>query len=355
MAQARVTLVVYGATGATGHRIAEQAAAAGIPVIAVGRRPDALAALGVPTRVATLDRRELDAAVAGASVVVSCAGPYTHFGAPVLAAAIRAGASYVDCTGEPRWVQRIIDEFEASAIEAGVAVVPSLGLGVATDITAGMASALVGGDDAVRRLTCAVRIVGMRPSLATVRSTVELVAGGAPVVDNGTVSWKLAGRHTHRFATGRGALFATPDALVLARAYPHARIECHTQPAAMGIGLAAAGALWRFPGTLTATRAALARSKGPSRHAGGGTSQVTVEAEGHTGIRTLTGDVDDVYEITAAGAFAVAVALLAGAGGKTGLRNAGQFLGSPEHAATTLRVRFGERSCAGFSDPSGFA
>ncbi len=213
-------------------------------------------------------------------------------------------------------MQRIIDEFERRAVEAGVAVVPSLGLGVATDVTAGLASALVGGDDAVRRLTCAVRIVGMRPSLATVRSTVELIAGGAPVADNGTVRWELAGRHTHNFATGRGAVFSTPDALVLARAYPHARIECHTQPAAIGIGLAVLDAFWRIPGTLTATRTVLARTNGPSRHAGGGKSQVTVEAEGYIGVRTVTGDVEDVYEITAAGAFAVARALMAGAGRK---------------------------------------
>jgi hypothetical protein len=342
-----VTLTVYGANGATGSRIVRLAAAAGVPVVAVGRRPSALAALGVQTRVAALDPGELDAAFTGASVVVSCAGPYTHFGPPVLDAAIRAGASYVDCTGEPRWVQRIVDEFEQRAIGAGVAVVPSLGLGVATDIAAGLASALVGGNDAVRRLTCSVRIVGMRPSLATVRSTVELIAGGAPVVDNGIVRWELPGGHTHRFATGRGALFATPDALVLARAYPRASIECHTQPAALGIGLAAAGALWRIPGTLTATRAVLARSKGPSRHAGGGRSHVTVEAEGLTEVRTVTGDVEDVYEITAAGTFAVARALMVGAGEKTGLRNAGQFLGSPDHAASTLGVRLSELSFVG--------
>jgi hypothetical protein len=337
-----VTLVVYGATGATGGRIVEQAVAAGIPVIAVGRRPEPLAALGVSVRVATLDPRELDAAFLGASVVVSCAGPYTHFGPPVLAAAIRAGASYVDCTGEPRWVQRIVDEFEREAIQSGVAVVPSLGLGVATDVAAGVASGLVGGEDAVRRLLCAVRIVGMRPSRATVRSTVELVAGGAPVVDHGTVRWELAGRRTHRFATGRGALFTTPDALVLARAYRRAHIECHAQPAAMGIGLAVAGASWRIPGALRATRAVLARSDGPSRHAGGGTSQVTVEAEGDSGIRTMTGDVEDVYQITAAGALAVAHALLGGAGGKTGLRNAGQFLGAPAQAAASLGMRLTE-------------
>jgi hypothetical protein len=334
-----VTLVVYGATGATGRRIIQLASAAGIPVIASGRNSEALAQLGVDYRVASLAAAELDAAFTGASVVVSCAGPYTHFGPPVLDAAIRAGACYVDCTGEPRWVQRIIDEFEDRAIHAGVAVVPSLGLGVATDIAATAAAELVGGPDSVRRLHCAVKIVGMRPSPATMRSTVELVAGGAPIVESGCVRWELAGRRIHRFASGRGALFSAPDALVLARAYPRAHIECHVQPVAIGPALAAAGLLWRTPGALTATRALLSRLGHSTAHAGGGRSLVTAEVKGAAGQCTVTGAVDDVYDITGRGAFAVARTLLAGPGKRTGLRNAGQFLPPPDQAAEDLGVR----------------
>jgi hypothetical protein len=334
-----VTLAVYGATGATGRRIIQLATAAGIPVIAAGRNWATLARLGVEYREASLAPAELDAAFAGASVVVSCAGPYTHFGPPVLAAAIRAGASYVDCTGEPRWVQSIIDEFESDAIHAGVAVVPSLGLGVATDIAAGAAAELVGGPDRVRQLHCAVRIVGMHPSPATMRSTVELVAGGAPIVESGCVRWALTGSRFHQFKSGRGALFSTPDALVLARAYPRAHIECHVQPVAMGPALATAGLVWRLPGTLTTTRALLSRLGHSGADAGGGRSQVTAEAEGPTGSCTVTGAVDDVYDITGRGAFAVARALLAGPGERTGLRSAGQFLPRPQQAADDLGVR----------------
>jgi hypothetical protein len=334
-----VTLAVYGATGATGRRIIQLASAAGIPVTASGRNPQALAQLGVDYRVASLAPAELDAAFAGAAVVVSCAGPYTHFGPPVLDAAIRAGACYVDCTGEPRWVQRIIDEFENRAIHAGVAVVPSLGLGVATDIAATAAAEIVGGPDGVRRLLCAVKIVGMRPSPATMRSTVELVAGGAPIVESGCVRWELAGRRIHRFTSGRGALFATPDPLVLARAYPRAHIECHVQPVAMCPALVAGGLVWRIPGTLKTTRALLSRLGHSVSDAGGGRSLVTAEVDGAGGRCTVTGAVDDIYDITGRGAFAVARALLAGPGKRTGLRNAGQFLPRPQQAAEDLGVR----------------
>ncbi|CDO90351.1 NAD(P)H-binding protein [Mycobacterium triplex] len=334
-----MTLAVYGATGATGRRVIQLASAAGIPVIAVGRNRAALAGLGVEYRVASLAPAELDAAFAGAGVVVSCAGPYTQYGPPVLDAALRAGGCYVDCAGEPRWVQRIIDEFESRAIQTGVAIVPSLGLGVATDIAAGAAAELVGGPDKVRRLRCAVKIVGMRPSPATVRSTVELVAGGAPIVHSGRVRWELAGSRVHRFASGRGALFSTPDALVLARAYPEAHIECHVQPVAMGPALAVGGLVWRIPGSLAVTRALLSRPGHAASHAGGGRSLVTAEAEGTSGRYTVTGAVDDVYDITGRGAFAVAQALLTGPGKRTGLRNAGQFLPPPQRAADDLGVR----------------
>jgi Saccharopine dehydrogenase NADP binding domain len=334
-----VTLIVYGPTGAIGQRVIGLATAASIPVVAVGRRPEALATLGVPTRVATTDPKELDAAFAGATVVVSCAGPYTHLGPPVLAAAIRAGASYVDCTGEPRWVARIAGEFERDAIAAGVAVVPSLGLGVATDLACGIAAEQLGGADAVTRLLCAVRIVGMRPSVATIRSTVEMVAGGAPVVDAGSVDWRLAGSRSHRFATGRGTLFATPDAIVLARSYGNAHIECHTQPAVLGAGLALGGALWRVPGALTLTRKLLTRLHSDPGHAGGGRSTVTAEAKADGRCVTVTGEVHDVYDITGRGAFAVARAMMAGVGERIGLRNAGQFLGSARQAADDLGVR----------------
>jgi NAD(P)H-binding len=336
-----VTLVVYGATGATGRRIVQLASEAGIPVIASGRDGRALAGLGVEYRVASLTATELDTAFSGASVVVSCAGPYTHFGPPVLAATLRAGACYVDCTGEPRWVQRIIDEFENRAVRAGVAVVPSLGLGVATDIAAAAAADRIGGPDQVRRLHCAVKIVGMRPSSATIRSTVELVAGGAPITDDGCTRWELAGSRFHRFGSGGGALFSAPDALVLARAYPHAHIECHVQPAAMGVALATAGTLWRLPGTLRVTRALLSR-RGHAADAGGGRALVTAEAEGAAGVCTVTGAVDDVYEITGRGAFAVARTLSAGPGKRTGLRNAGQFLRAPQQAADDLGVKLSE-------------
>src|SRR5581483_3067941 len=189
-------LVIYGATGATGRRIASLAVEAGLTPVLCGRRRDALhdlaGRLGLTAgsasgadcvRVAdAADPAALGAAFAGADVVANCSGPYTRLGPPVLDAAIGAGAHYLDCTGEPRWVQRIISAFEPRAVAAGVTVVPGIGLGIAHDLVARVASsACASRPSEVSSVTIGVRIVGMRPSAASVRSTVEMLAGGAPV------------------------------------------------------------------------------------------------------------------------------------------------------------------------------
>jgi short subunit dehydrogenase-like uncharacterized protein len=101
---------VLGATGSTGTRIAALAADAGVPTVVVGRRREALERLAHGTalevRVSTPEPRALDEALAGANVVVNGVGPYSAFGRQVVEAAIRAGAHYVDFSGEPAGCRR---------------------------------------------------------------------------------------------------------------------------------------------------------------------------------------------------------------------------------------------------------
>lgn len=108
-------LLIYGATGATGHRLAELAVEAGLVPVVAGRGADEISriadALGVEGRVASLP--EIGGVLGDVSVVASCVGPYTHIGRPVLAAALAAGASCLDLTGECRFVERVIAECAA--------------------------------------------------------------------------------------------------------------------------------------------------------------------------------------------------------------------------------------------------
>ena len=94
-------LAILGATGFTGRLVCTEARRLGIPVRLVGRRREALLELGDDVRVA--DARDEDAvarAFDGAAVVASCAGPFLELGHAPVAAAIRAGAHYLDTSGE---------------------------------------------------------------------------------------------------------------------------------------------------------------------------------------------------------------------------------------------------------------
>jgi len=71
-------LVVFGATGGTGKQVVERALAAGHEVVAVARKPAAIATKHARLNVVAgdvLDRASLEAAIAGADAVVSAFGP----------------------------------------------------------------------------------------------------------------------------------------------------------------------------------------------------------------------------------------------------------------------------------------
>ena len=124
-------MAVLGATGFTGRLVLERAREAGLPLRLVGRRREALAALAQPgdeTRVADA-RSEADllSAFEGASVVASLAGPYLELGPRPVAAAIGAGAHYVDVTGEQAFARLVHEGFGDSAAERGVALLTAFG------------------------------------------------------------------------------------------------------------------------------------------------------------------------------------------------------------------------------------
>ena len=119
-------IAVYGATGYTGRLVAQELRRRGLTAVLSGRNASKLEAvkadLGVdwPVRPAAVDEpAALRAAFAGASVVINCAGPFTFYGAPVIEAAIAAGAHYCDTTGEQPYMQRVFTWFDEPARAAG--------------------------------------------------------------------------------------------------------------------------------------------------------------------------------------------------------------------------------------------
>jgi hypothetical protein len=335
-------VVVLGATGATGRRVLRLASAAGLCPVAVGRRPDALAAvtagLDAEVRVASLDPRSLDGAVADAGVVVGAVGPATQFGATMVTAALRTGAHWIDFSGEARWVADVATHFGDRALDAKVSLLPALGLSVAADLAAARAAAGVG---EVRRVTVAYRIVGMRPSVATARSTVEILAAGAPLASGSGIRFAPAGRAS---AALPGVRFPTPDAVVMHTVWPAAEIEtvmALPAPPLAGLMVAGVGAALRRPVVLRFARRAMgAWADRPRDHAkgGGGRATATVLVEGTSGCCTVVASVDDVYDVTARGGFLAARALLSGAG-RPGLSSYSSVVGCGDAVAAETGVR----------------
>ena len=136
-----MSFLLYGANGYTGRLIAREARSRGLRPVLAGRNAEevkALAAeLGFEHRIASLeDRAALDAAISGHRAVIHAAGPFGRTSAPMFEACLRAGAHYLDITGE-------IGVFEALAARdgeakaRGITVLPGVGFdAVPTDCLA---------------------------------------------------------------------------------------------------------------------------------------------------------------------------------------------------------------------------
>ena len=48
-------------------------------------------------------------------VLVSTVGPFAKWGLPAVRAAVAAGCTYLDSTGEPEFIRRVFEEFGAPA------------------------------------------------------------------------------------------------------------------------------------------------------------------------------------------------------------------------------------------------
>ena len=139
MAEQDLDVVVFGATGVTGRRVAaylaERAKETGAHWAAAARDAAKLervldeAGVSAPeTVVADLDDPESLAAMASrARVVLNLVGPYTLYGRPVIEACVAGGAHYADLTGEIPFVRQMIDAFADRAAQAGVKLVQVCG------------------------------------------------------------------------------------------------------------------------------------------------------------------------------------------------------------------------------------
>lgn len=126
--------MIYGAYGYTGELLAREAVHQGLKPILAGRnsqRTEALAKeLDLEWRAFSLDEAAaLAEGLAGISVVVHCAGPFSATAEPMMQACLGNGVHYCDITGEVDVFLRAAS-LDAQARAAGVVLCPGVGFDV---------------------------------------------------------------------------------------------------------------------------------------------------------------------------------------------------------------------------------
>ena len=134
-------LIVFGATGFTGHLVAgylqaTYGAAGGLRWALTGRDAAKLAtvrdAIGARATLPllTADASDVDALAALAArtrVILTTVGPYQLHGETLVLACARAGTDYVDLCGEPAWMAKMIPCLQPIAAQSGARIVFSCG------------------------------------------------------------------------------------------------------------------------------------------------------------------------------------------------------------------------------------
>lgn len=180
------SFLLYGANGFTGALIAERARQHGLRPVLAGRDRQAIEALGgrldLPTRVFALESPDaIDAGIRGERAVLHCAGPFSKTSRPMVDACLRAGAAYLDITGEVDVLEAVLGR-DAEARAAGAVLLPAAGFDVVpTDC---LAATLHHELPDAARLELAFH-GGMRASPGTAKTTVEGMHKGALVRRDG--------------------------------------------------------------------------------------------------------------------------------------------------------------------------
>ena len=193
----RLPVVLYGATGYTGKLICEELERQQVPYLIAGRSREKLSALSArltsrpPFEAVELgDRAGLLALASRGRVLLSAAGPFVKFGAPVRDAAIEAGAHFLDTTGEAEFL-RDTQRCDAAARAKGVALVNAIGFDIVpTDAAAALAAK---GLPDVATVRIAISMRGGRMSQGTARSLLGVVSGESAGFEDGQPTPRAVG------------------------------------------------------------------------------------------------------------------------------------------------------------------
>lgn len=182
-------IAVYGATGFTGKLVSQELRRRGADFIVAGRNQaklDALAAElgGVPASAASLDDpAALRALLEPCAAVIACAGPFTEYGEPVVAAAVDAGTHYIDTTGEQPFMEMVFGEYGQRATRNGAALVTGMGFDYAPgDLLASLVAAGMG---PLEEIVLAYSVAGFGATRGTALSALGIIGGDSAIWSDG--------------------------------------------------------------------------------------------------------------------------------------------------------------------------
>ena len=197
-------LLIYGATGYTGNLVAREARRQGLTPVLCGRNEDKLRALATDLqlefRVAELaDPRLIDRALEGTGVVLNAAGPFSSTAPPLLDACLRAGAHYLDVTGEVAVID-MASRRGAEAKNLKCMVMSAVGFDVvASDC---LAAHVLRRSSSAERLF--VGVSGLALSRGSAKTIIELLGDAVWIRRRGALAQVPAGSLQRSFDYGRG-------------------------------------------------------------------------------------------------------------------------------------------------------
>jgi short subunit dehydrogenase-like uncharacterized protein len=295
-------VVLFGATGYTGRLTAEAMAAAGVGPVLAGRDRARLEALA--SRLGDLPVAEADTArpdsvgdlVGAGDVLVSTVGPFLTRGEPAVRAAVDAGATYLDATGEPPFLRRVFEEHGPRA--AGrCALIPAFGYDFVPGNLAGALALADAETGRVARITVGYFVTGGGGfSSGTTASGAGLLLEPGFAWRGGELRRERLARRVRAFPIGGrdwlGVSYGGSEHLALPRIAPGLRdVEVYLgwfgrRSRAMQVFSAVGAPLARVPGTRALARAVARRlagttGQGPDEAArrGGGSLIVAVASD----------------------------------------------------------------------------
>ena len=169
-------IIIFGATGHTGRKVAERLVAQGAEPVLAGRSEASVRELaerlGTEWRHAdALRQNSVFALLEPGDVLVSTVGPFARWGEPAVRAAIAAGGVYLDSAGEAAFIRRVFEELGPPATRAGAVLLPAMGYDFVPGALAA-ALALERAGDAAQRVDVGYYALGAGFSPGTRRSAV---------------------------------------------------------------------------------------------------------------------------------------------------------------------------------------